>query len=120
MSRAAVFEVRNAFLWTDFGIEFALRHFTQEQIDQLPKFVRGPKKGKVKGCITWVKCIEGGFVYSSPCFKVVPERYVENRRGKTIAYVLCTDEYREESKIVECKYEKPDYLKKAEPTQVTA
>jgi hypothetical protein len=120
MTRAAVFEVQNAFLWTDFGVEFALRHFTQEQIDQLPKFVRGSKKGKVKGMITWVKCIEGGFVYFSPCPGAVPTRYVENRRGRTIAYALGTADYGQASAVIVSKYEQPDYLKKAEPTQVTA
>ena len=35
MSRSVVWDIKEAFLWTDFGIEFAKRHFTEEQIAKI-------------------------------------------------------------------------------------
>lgn len=111
MSRAAVFETRTASLSDDFGMTFALRHFTPEQVAQLPTYTRGPKAGKVKGRIVWVKCTEGGFVYSSPLSSVVPDRYVENRPGKTVAYALTTAEFRDADKIIAATYQQTDFQK---------
>ena len=103
LGRGAKFEVRSAFLWTDFGLDFAKRHFTQEQIDLLPRFIRGAKKGKTKGQIVWIKCLEGGYVYDR-LFGDVPMSYIENRPNTTIAYVLATAEYGAEPQPIATKY----------------
>jgi hypothetical protein len=111
MSRAAIFEVKNAFLSSDFGMEFALSHFSQEQIEQLPRYKKGPKAGKIRGQVSWVRVKEGGFVYSSPMFPLIPERYIENRPGKIIAIALMSAEWGESASIIASIYHKSDFQK---------
>ncbi|CAB4165360.1 hypothetical protein UFOVP820_38 [uncultured Caudovirales phage] len=104
MSRSVVWDIKEAFLWTDFGIEFAKRHFTEEQIAKLPVYKRGPKAGKIRGAIRWARVKEGGFVYRSPMQYSIPSRYVENRAGKMVAVELSTAEWGEEPKTIAGKF----------------
>ena len=56
----AKFEVRTADLSTDFGREIAEKWFPGK-VEGLPRYVRGKKKGKLKGVVSWVKITKGGW-----------------------------------------------------------
>jgi hypothetical protein len=62
MTNYAVIETRSAFLSTDFGEELARKWFGDESVDSLPCYTRGPRKGKIKGAITWTKVLRGGWI----------------------------------------------------------
>ena len=63
MTNLAVLESMITWLHYDFGNELARKWFGDEAIDALPRYVRGKKKGKTKGVLTWVKCTKGGWVH---------------------------------------------------------
>lgn len=61
----AEYESRSAYLSTDFGVELAQKKFglTLEELEQkCGRYVRGVRKGKLKGAISWHKVIKGGWV----------------------------------------------------------
>lgn len=61
----AEYEARRAYLSTDFGAELAQKKFglTPEQLEErCGRYVRGARKGKLKGSITWHKVCRGGWV----------------------------------------------------------
>lgn len=62
MTNYAEFAFRDAPLSSDFGVEFARSYFPAELLDTLPRYVRGPKKGKLKGSVEWQRCTRGGWV----------------------------------------------------------
>ena len=54
-----------AYLSSDFGVELACKKFgfTPEQLEEkVGRYVRGPRKGLLKGSITWHKVVRGGWV----------------------------------------------------------
>jgi len=59
-TRASIIE-RRASLATEFGKEYAERLFGRAILDQLPRYVRGPRKGEIKGYLVWNKCDRGGW-----------------------------------------------------------
>jgi hypothetical protein len=73
MTNYAQIDNRDAYLSTDFGEEIARKWFGDESVDALPRYVRGPRKGKIKGAVTWTKVLRGGWVRGAG--------YVENRVG---------------------------------------
>lgn len=58
----ASYERKIAALTTDFGLKVATEKFGAELIARMPVYTRGPKKGKPKGALTWIKCSEGGWM----------------------------------------------------------
>lgn len=62
MTNYAEFVFRDAPLSSDFGLSFARSYFPAELLDSLPRYVRGPKTGKLKGSVEWERCIRGGWV----------------------------------------------------------
>ena len=67
MSTAAQTQIKFAALAEDFGLELFKRKsglVGVELLAGLPRYVRGPKKGKPKGFITWIKTIRGGYDYA--------------------------------------------------------
>lgn len=68
---------RSAFLFTEFGEQLARKWFGDKIVDDLPKYVRGKKKGKPKGVITWSKIERGGWVRGYD----YEDGYVETRVG---------------------------------------
>jgi hypothetical protein len=62
MTNYAKIQYRDAYLSTEFGEEIARKWFGDESVDSLPRFVRGPRKGKIKGVVTWAKIVQGGWV----------------------------------------------------------
>ena len=61
MVQYARLEMKSADIATDFGLEWATKLFGQEVIDQLPRYVRGPKTGKIKAYVYWMNCTVGGW-----------------------------------------------------------
>ena len=65
----AQFISRFAYLSEDFGHDLTMRKFnlSEEQLEQIVgKYVRGKRKGLLKGKITWTKCVKGGWVKTGP------------------------------------------------------
>jgi hypothetical protein len=62
MTNYAHIEPRTAYLSSEFGEELARKWFGDESVDSLPRYSRGPRKGQLKGAITWSKVIRGGWV----------------------------------------------------------
>jgi hypothetical protein len=62
----AIRENKVCSLHLDFAREFVKRQFgalaAEKIYDALPLYTRGKNKGKVKGYITWTKCVKGGWV----------------------------------------------------------
>ncbi len=52
---------RAAPLYSEFGFSYATRLFGEEAIDSLPRYIRGPHKGELKGWLIWKKAETGGF-----------------------------------------------------------
>ena len=82
MANYAQIDARSAFLSTDFGEEIARKWFGNETVDALPRYIRGPRKGKIKGAVTWSKVVRGGWVrVGVETANGGPSGYVENRVG---------------------------------------
>lgn len=65
MSYARI-EERYARLATDFGEELARKWFGNEVVDNIPRYVRGQNKGKLKGYVKWTKVTKGGWQRLGP------------------------------------------------------
>jgi len=79
MTNRASFINNRARLSSEFGENLARRYFGDSFIDSLPRYVRGDKKGLIKGYVDWEKCTKGGWVgrYDTG--------YVENRVNKIVS-----------------------------------
>ena len=84
MGHKAKFEYRTAYLSGEFGESMARRYFGDEIVDSLPRYVRGKRKGLLKGQIKWSKVTNGGFVITGLNEGEGPSGYVERRVGKVI------------------------------------
>lgn len=83
MTNYAQIEIRTAYLSTEFGEEIARKWFGDESVDSLPCYVRGPRKGKIKGAVTWSKVVRGGWVRTERATAYDDSAgYVENRVGR--------------------------------------
>ena len=68
VNRATIVD-RFAYLSEDFGKELAMKKFnlTVEDLEQIVgRYVKGKRKGLLRGKICWVKCIKGGWVKTGP------------------------------------------------------
>lgn len=61
MTNYARTEVLSASLATPFGLDWATKLFGKEVVSQLPTYAKGPRKGKVKGYVHWLKATVGGW-----------------------------------------------------------
>ena len=83
MTNYAQIDNRSAFLYTEFGEDLARKWFGDESVDSLPRYTRGPRKGKIKGAITWSKIVRGGWVrVSKATANGEATGYVETRVGR--------------------------------------
>lgn len=62
MTNYARTEEKYSKLSTEFGETLARKWFGDEVVDEIPKYVRGEKKGKLKGYLKWIKVTKGGWV----------------------------------------------------------
>lgn len=65
----AQFKDGSAYLSEDFGKQLAMKKFdlTEQQLEiVVGYYVKGKRKGLLKGMLTWTKCIKGGWVRTGP------------------------------------------------------
>lgn len=86
----AVIEERLAWLSTEFGETLARKYFGDKVVDELPRYVRGKRKGQIKGQFNWLKVESGGWVRGvcSDVFGDIDGWGVERRKGKIIRAML--------------------------------
>tara|TARA_R100001463_G_scaffold33103_1_gene73821 strand:+ start:531 stop:932 length:402 start_codon:yes stop_codon:yes gene_type:complete len=86
----AVIEERSAWLSTEFGETLARKYFGDKVVDELPRYVRGKRKGQIKGEFNWLKVESGGWVRGvcSDVFGDIDGWGVERRKGKIIRAML--------------------------------
>ncbi len=99
MTTRASFTVKNAWLSSDFGENYARKLFG-DKVNELPHYVRGKRKGKLKGQILWTKCVAGGWVRTGPSYENDPSGYVERRVNKTISAQLVMPVWREQPTLL--------------------
>lgn len=104
MTNYAEIVTRSAWLWTEFGADYAERVIPEKIMSDLPRYVRGKKKGKIKDHkIVWDKVERGGWVGIGRA----SNNGVENRVGKVIRVRLVHSSWgRPEEVVVE--YEPDD------------
>jgi hypothetical protein len=78
MTNYAQFVAKKVPLASEFGEKFARRIFGDDDIDDLPVYVRGPKKGQKKGWLVWVRAEKGGWVREGNYYDK-PVGYVASR-----------------------------------------
>lgn len=97
MTNYAEIKTRSAWLWTDFGSSYASKVIPQDLLDELPRYVRGSKKGKIKDHkIVWEKVCRGGWVGIGRA----SNNGVENRVGKVIRAQLVHSAWRKPDEVV--------------------
>lgn len=97
----AVYETKSAWLSSEFGESYARRLMGDEAVDNLPRYVRGKRKGCLKGRLIWKKCVHGGWVgKGSIPDGGGPVGFVEYRVGKTTDAVLVHGEWGEPEKVI--------------------
>ena len=93
MANHAEITTRDAWLFSDFGAEYAAKVFPAEMIQALPRYMRGEKAGKIKNhLIEWDKDERGGWVAGG--------QRVENRVGKVIRARLVKKDWGQPSQVI--------------------
>lgn len=95
VQRASV-EKREAYISSEFGEQMARRYFG-DVVDTLPRYVRGARKGKLKGRLEWKKVLQGGWV---SVYGEAANGYVERRVNQIIRVDLNLPEWGAEAKTV--------------------
>ena len=98
MTNFADIRTRDAWLSSEFGENMARRYFGDKAVDNMPRYVRGKRKGLLKGQIQWRKVERGGWVSDKSAIN--GRGYVENRLGKVIAADLVIPEWGAEPKVL--------------------
>lgn len=93
MTNYAEITTRSAWLWTDFGSSYASKIIPQNILDELPRYVRGAKKGQIKDHkLVWRKVECGGWD--------TDRGTVEKRVGKVILAQLVHSAWRRPEEVV--------------------
>ena len=87
----AEIEERYSWLSSEFGENMARKYFGDEAVDEMPRYVRGKRKGLLKGQIQWRKVERGGWVSR--------DVGVERRGGKVIEAKLVLPVWGEEDDV---------------------
>jgi hypothetical protein len=90
MTQRATIEHRDGYMSSEFIEGMARRYFGNEVVDGLPRYVRGKRKGQLKGRLEWQKVTEGGWVN---VYGAAGNGYVERRIGKVIKVELNLPEW---------------------------
>jgi len=93
MANHAEIVTRDAWLWTDFGADYAARVIPADMLEKLPRYVRGEKAGKIKNHLIECDKVErGGWVSGG--------QRVENRVGSVIRARLIKKEWGQPSEVL--------------------
>ena len=86
MTVRADIDYRDGYMSSEFIEGMARRYFGDEIVDALPRYVRGKRKGQLKGFLQWQKVSKGGWVKTGPYDSdgMRASGYVERRIGKVI------------------------------------
>jgi len=83
MTNRAIIDQKSAYLSTEFGEQIARKWFGDRLVDEMPRFTRGVRKGKLKGVVRWQKVARGGWVSTGrETASGGYSGYVENRVGR--------------------------------------
>ena len=88
----AEIEERYSWLSSEFGENMARKYFGDEAVDEMPRYVRGKRKGLLKGQIQWRKVERGGWVSR--------EVGVERRVGKVIEAKLVIPVWGDDDELI--------------------
>lgn len=66
MTNYAKIKTKTAYLSNDFGESYARYLFGDKIINTLPRYIKGQRKGLLKGKLIWKKCTKGGWVKTGP------------------------------------------------------
>ena len=107
MTHLAQRKTGHAYISGEFGESMARRYFGDEVVDAMPRYVRGKRKGQLKGQVSWTKVVRGGWVRTGAYDEAYgPAGYVERRVGQIIDVELSIPQWREPATIVaEWKWE---------------
>ena len=86
MTVRADIDYRGGYMSSEFVEGMARRYFGDEIVGALPRYVRGKRKGQLKGFLQWQKVLKGGWVKTGPYDHdgMRASGYVERRVGKVI------------------------------------
>ena len=86
MTVRAEIDYRNGYMSSEFIQNMARRYFGDDVVDALPRYVKGKRKGQLKGFLRWQKVSRGGWVKTGPYDHdgMRASGYVERRVGKVI------------------------------------
>lgn len=98
MTQRAAIEYKGGYMSSEFIEGMARRYFGNEVVDGLPRYVRGKRKGQLKGRLDWEKVTTGGWVKTGPYDHdgMRASGYVERRVGKVIKVDLSLPEWGKE------------------------
>ena len=86
MTVRANIDYRNGYMSSEFIEGMARRYFGDSVVDALPRYVKGKRKGQLKGFLRWQKVSKGGWVKTGAYDHdgMQASGYVERRVGKVI------------------------------------
>jgi hypothetical protein len=86
MTVKANIDYRNGYMSSEFIEGMARRYFGDTVVDALPRYVKGKRKGQLKGFLRWQKVSRGGWVKTGPYDSdgMTASGYVERRVGMVI------------------------------------
>ena len=97
MTLRADIDYRGGYMSSEFIEGMARRYFGDDVVDALPRYVRGKRKGQLKGYLQWQKVTKGGWV---SVYGAAGNGYVERRVGKVIRVELNIPEWGAEPKPI--------------------
>jgi len=93
MTHRATIENRDGYLSSGFIERMARRYLGDGVVDDLPRYVRGTRKGQLKGRLEWQKVEKGGWVR---VYGEAGNGYVERRVNQVIKVELTLPEWGKE------------------------
>lgn len=86
MTVRANIDYRDGYMSSEFIEGMARRYFGDDVVDATPRYVKGKRKGQLKGFLRWQKVSKGGWVKTGPYDSdgMRASGYVERRIGKVI------------------------------------
>ena len=90
MTVRADIDYRDGYMSSEFIEGMARRYFGDDVVEALPRYVRGKRKGQLKGRLEWQKVSKGGWV---SVYGAAGNGYVERRVNQVIRVELNLPEW---------------------------